>query len=319
MVAWCDRGFCWPPNSALQPPGSRLQAGAARRAGSRQRLNGGVRRFLMVGLVLSASVSALCLQQPDSSGKWTLVTVPVTVTAKLVELVPPDLGFTAAFTFVIDVGDPHATREVQTFFFQEDLDSALAHLRAAVAWRPPYLFVRSECGGNAWACDKEDVFIVAEGRARWIGAFAIDSSQPIPQSYRGGYFMDCYDKLEEAQIGLSHASSPYFDIAIRLIKNRLVVAPDITWSMNQDRYLRNEAAVAVWLAERKTVGEHDEEAFSAVVENAVLAKYCKRHDELTGLLGRVEPRLGEDDRRNLRRALALTFPLELPSAWRGGD
>lgn len=279
-----------------------------------------VRRFLMVGLVLSASVSALCLQQPDPSGKWTLVTVPVTVTAKLVELVPPDLGFPVAFTFVIDVSDPHTTREVQTFFFQKDLDSALASLRAAVAWRPPYLFVRSECGGNAWACDKEDVFIVAGGRARWIGAFAVsDSSRQVPQSYRGGYFVDCYDKLEDAHIGLCHACSPYFDIAIRLIKNRLVVAPDITWSMNQDRYLRNEAAVAAWLAQHKTKGEDDEEAFSAVVENAVLAKYCKRHDELTGLLGRVEPRLGEDDLRNLRRALALTFPLELPSAWRGRD
>ena len=31
------------PNQPLQPPGTRLQAGAARRAGSRQRLNGGVR------------------------------------------------------------------------------------------------------------------------------------------------------------------------------------------------------------------------------------------------------------------------------------
>ena len=31
------------PNRPLQPTGTRLQAGAARRAGSRQRLNGGVR------------------------------------------------------------------------------------------------------------------------------------------------------------------------------------------------------------------------------------------------------------------------------------
>jgi hypothetical protein len=31
------------PNQPLQPTGTRLQAGAARRAGSRQRLNGGVR------------------------------------------------------------------------------------------------------------------------------------------------------------------------------------------------------------------------------------------------------------------------------------
>ena len=34
------------PNLPLQPPVTRLQVGAARRAGSRQRLNGGVRRHL---------------------------------------------------------------------------------------------------------------------------------------------------------------------------------------------------------------------------------------------------------------------------------
>jgi hypothetical protein len=34
---------CLPPNRPLQPPGTRLQAGAARRAGSRQRLSGSVR------------------------------------------------------------------------------------------------------------------------------------------------------------------------------------------------------------------------------------------------------------------------------------
>ena len=36
----------WPPNLPLQLPGTRLQAGDARRAGSRQRLNGGVRHHL---------------------------------------------------------------------------------------------------------------------------------------------------------------------------------------------------------------------------------------------------------------------------------
>ena len=34
------------PNMPLQPTGTRLKAGAARRAGSRQRLNGGVRRLI---------------------------------------------------------------------------------------------------------------------------------------------------------------------------------------------------------------------------------------------------------------------------------
>ena len=38
----CGSGLL--PNQPLQPSGTRLQAGGARRAGSRQRLNGGVRR-----------------------------------------------------------------------------------------------------------------------------------------------------------------------------------------------------------------------------------------------------------------------------------
>jgi len=278
-----------------------------------------VRRGLHMGVMVLAPVFALAFQQPPSSGKWTLLTAPVTVEATLLESEPATAEFMASFVFVLAVSDSKATWNIQTNLIAvEDLPDALKLLRASVAWRAPYLFVREECGGgNAWGCFKETVFEVASGRARRIGAFIVgEKPREAPQSLRDRHFLDWYDKLEDAKLGLCHARSPGFEIALSLKGKRTLVDRDATWSSNQPEYKKRLALIGTWLAQDSVA---DEEAMAAIIFNAVLAKYCGMQAQLDDLVGRVTPRLTADQRGDLQEALRLTVPLEKPSAWREND
>jgi hypothetical protein len=223
----------------------------------------------------------------------------------------------ANFDFVMTVRDGRTTQCIRTFLIAvHDLPDAVGVLRGTVAWRAPYLFVRSECGGGtAWACNQEIVFKVTGGHADRIGAFEVGEKRLPGLSLREGYFVDTYDKLEFSA-GLSHMSAPRFELAIREEGGQLTVLPDVTWSINRVQYERFNALISSWLYGHS---EDEDEVFEAIVNTAVLARYCGRDRELSPTLERVAARLDADHRAWLCETLDRVTPFELPVTWRGWE
>ncbi len=255
-----------------------------------------------------------------ASGPWMLLKSPVVVEARLLRGEPEAPAHMADFEFLIDIRDANATEQVETFLIAvHDLPDALRVLRRTVVWRAPYLFVRSECGGGiAWACSREVIFKITNGRVSRIGALAVGERRQPALSFRGGHFIDLYDKLEGAFVytGLSHACAPGFQVVLSERGGHLVVAPSATWSRNRGSYRKMQQLIDAYLA-----GESDDEDgfFRAVVHNAALAEYCKRYRELKRLLLRTDPHLDLGQQHSLRRALNLVVPLEPPACSREPD
>jgi hypothetical protein len=308
-----------PSNRALQSTGTRLQAGAARRAGSRRRLSASVRRLGLAGVVLLMPVLAPAFPKAIGDKEWKLLETPVTVSARLRKFIPAEPDSMAACDFTLTVTDSTHSETLGTSLTAvKDLEDGLRVLKTAVAWRCPYLFVRTECGGGtAWGCNKEVVFEVSARRARRVGSFIVgDKPREAGQSLRDGRFLDWYDKLEDAQIGLCHACSPQFPIVFTLARGHLLVERDATWQANRPAYEKRLEEIASWLAGSSPA---DEETMAAIVGNLVFAKYCGRNREVADLLGKVMPHLSDEQKAGLRRALDLTVTLELPDAWRSKD
>jgi len=255
------------------------------------------------------------------------MTYPVRVEARLLEYRPATEDYMASADFGIDVRDAAETVHLRTYVIAvSDLDEALRVLRSTIAWREPYLFVRLECGGgNAWSCCREVVFRVSRGKATRIGEFAVSDELQVPaMSYRSGYFVDTYDKLEDSVGGLPHLRAPSFDLFMLDVAGHLGAAPAQTWLRNQERYQTHEAEIDALLAapmpdlaaEPGEIPPRD--LYAATVANAVLAKYCGCDGELLALLTRVSSRLDDDEWKWLQQALAMVKPLELPDHWRSG-
>jgi len=134
-------------------------------------------------------------------------------------------------------------------------------------------------------------------------------------SLREGYFVDDYDKLE-LRAGLCHACAPRFELAIREDGGQLTVLPDVTWSINRVRYERFKALINSWLYGQL---EDEDKVFEAILNNAVLARYCGRDRDLSPTLEQLAARLDDDHRAWLCDALDQVTPLELPVTWRGWE
>ncbi len=309
-----------PPKRPLQPAHSAVTPRAgARVAPAGGRLNGGVGRLLMTGLTLLLPAVTPGLAVASEAKEWRLLNTPVVVNATLRGFIPAERDSMAACDFAVTVTDSTRSETLGTYLIAvRDLRDAVRVLGAGVAWRAPYLFVRTECGGGTvWGCNKETVFEVTGHHALRIGSFIVaDEPREAGQSLRNGQVLDTYDKLEDADLALSHVRHPGFRMVLRLHDEQLVADPGATWSLNKARHLEHGSVITSWLAHDSPA---DEKVLAAIIEDGVMAKYCGRANEVTDLVTRVKPRLTQEQWADVQRALELTVPLELPSAWRGRD
>jgi len=184
-------------------------------------------------------------------------------------------------------------------------------LRKQLQWRSPYLFVHSSCdGGNAWNCDGEVVFKIANGNVLRLGDLIGIGV------FKSGHFYDVYDKLENQVTGLSHAASPSFVLVLDDVDAALKVNADLTWSNNATLWRERADKIAAAHPKREWLDADWEPYFSAVVSNAALARYCNKSEPLQQLLSAVNPVLDAEHRRLLSDALSKVVPLEAPRAWR---
>ena len=237
----------------------------------------------------------------------TILTKPVTVTATLTDSDPATREHMASYGFDLDVDGRF--RLDKYLLATTGYDDAVARLRRTIVWHEPYLFVRTEHGGNMWSDYSDSVFRrTAQGLIR-IGDFAVpDFIEGAAASYGDGYFRDTYDKLEDAEgIPLSHAARPFLWLRLRDVGGRLRVDLSATWRAN-----RRDYALAV---AKLRVGDADE-PFRLFAQAVTIAAYCGQSSRVHALLRRARAVMDGDHYAALRGVVRRVIPGELPSAWR---
>lgn len=264
--------------------------------------------FPALGFVVAMAQSA---PVPQIGQHWHVRTEPVTVEAVLLEGCEANAEQMADYSFDIIVNKGSGEFHIETMIIAvQDLPEAIQVLKETTAWIPPYLFVRSECGGgNAWACEREVVFKLVNGRIIRFGEFAVGDDRSPARSFKGGAFFDLYDKLEGAPP--CHAQAPSFRLVIRDEKGLATADLSRTWAENAPAYAEKFQFI------RSCSTECDAgDVFSAVANCAALAKYCSRKTELRQVLRLSTKVLSKERQEDLEEVLALVVPLELPARWR---
>jgi hypothetical protein len=223
---------------------------------------------------------------------------PVKVTATLR---PLDEGGTEAS---IAVHNGPVAQLVSTTLAGLTAANAGSLLRRQLDWQAPYLLVRSSCNINSVRrCGGAVVFKVLNNKILRLGDFSVGENPTLAN----GRFYDSYDKLGEK-----------IDFAIVLmdVNDVLQVNGDATWSNNlpvwniRAAHINSIKPLANW-----SDTEWDN-FFTAIMNNAVIARYCNHTDELQQLLDTANPLLDTDHRRLLTDTLSKVVPLEKPKAWR---
>jgi hypothetical protein len=221
------------------------------------------------------------------------------------------------WSFDLQIAHAGQTGSVFTAFFEETYPDAVRHLRQAVAWRQPYLFVLSECGGgNAWSCDVEHVLRIESGSLAWLGRFVAEGETSASSSYKHGFFLDLYDKLED-KAPLSHAAAPRFPIAFRDRDGHPALDLEETWRINRREVL--DVLARDWPAPKETepCDLRDETRAAAFAQALAIARYCDQESAVAEIFTKAAQILTSDEFEIVDRVGKLVVPGELPVAWRG--
>jgi hypothetical protein len=247
----------------------------------------------------------------DTSREVVLLRSPVPVTATLGE------RDGHLWHFHIEVAHAGRTEAISTTFFADTYPAAVRHLRKAVAWRKPYLFVVSECGGgNTWSCDIEHVLRIEGESFAKLGPFVVEGETTAATSYDHGYFLDLYDKLE-GKAPLSHVGSPNFPIAFRERDGHLALDLEETWRRNRREVL--DILAKDGPASREEPCTRDESRMAPLAQALAIARYCDKKDVVGQIFAKAARVLTPDDRERLDQVGQRVFPGELPSEWRDPD
>jgi hypothetical protein len=244
-----------------------------------------------------------------------LIDSPIPVTAKL-ENNDPDRR-----QVLFQVGEGPLVSEVHSFVPMRNWPAASQELRGHVIWRPPFLFVLSDNGGNCWDCSGAAIFKVTGHAFRRIGDLNNDIRPAAGPPRIGDHFVTRYSRLEQ-EIGFCHGCAPSFLVSLDEHDGLLRVNEAATWSLNRKNWEKNDQMIRRVLTKIIPDPKSEDQLFwkretalSALISNAALAKYCGRSHALQDLLAVAEPSLDNHARKRLDDALAIVVPSELPSAW----
>ena len=217
---------------------------------------------------------------------------------------------------VFHVGGNGRTKSVHSLIGGAWSDTAKQRLRDKIVWQSPYLFILSNSSGNCWNCSGAAIFRIQGGTVRRLGDLnTYDARNRVP--WRDGYFVTTYTKLE-MKTGFCAACAPRFLVQLKDGGDRLIVNAIGTWTLNHPRWQENEQKILQSISKGVPRRETEEwmnwnnNVFSAIIENAALAKYCHHGQALRSLLKVVEPILEKQDKERLLGALATVTPGESP-------
>jgi len=195
---------------------------------------------------------------------------------------------------------------LKTFFWAQSRRKAMELVRERVAWRKPYVFVQTECGGGtAWSCSTETVWRMTGRTCQPLGAFIVtDESGHAGLALRGGEFHDLYDKLENAELPISHSRMPRFETVFVERDGTLVADLERTWRVNDEEFQKAFAAVQqIGTAAPSDEVERHEGPMADFAEALAIAKYCGKTSIVEELLARAREALTGDEADALERVV----------------
>jgi hypothetical protein len=221
---------------------------------------------------------------------------------------------TLMYVFAITIRRGAEAFECETVITIRNEEDAVSVLRRAVSWKGGYLFVRGDCGGaNAWLFYQEEIFAIRNGRPKHTGEILAAEERGSPaQYYDGEWFIDLYDKFESNWL-TDHASAPCITLYSREVAGRLEVDLAEMWLRNRQEYEEN---VAMLNQLHGTHYPHPDArslyVISALLRNAVIAKYCRRNSELQAAIASAKAYLDEGANGGFLEIVSEVIPGEMP-------
>lgn len=189
--------------------------------------------------------------------------------------------------------------------------------RGRIRWLSPYLLVLSHTGGRAEAYDKTWIFKIVEGKLTRMGTVGGDAEMAST-----GRFQSLYNKASvwQGEEFDCEACRPQVRLVIEDKDGALAANPEATWEINQKEWQDNEKFVAsqIQAGLPKDPDAQDlwrMQTLGALIENAVVAKYCRHDTEVQRLTALAKANLDQASLDELNNSLRNLVPLELPDRW----
>lgn len=188
-----------------------------------------------------------------------------------------------------------------------DRNEAILRLKKTIGWKGDYLFVSSECGGNAVRCNHNHVFAIRKERLLYIGEACgglDDWREEVGPCYEGGYFTDLYF-VHNVLTGYA----PGFRVFMRENDGHFQVDLTRTWQGNRAMFDKNAAKIQRLMAK---AADNEYFILNELLTNAALAKYCRRKVELQKMIRVAQATLGKETLQTFMDILSEVVPGELP-------
>ena len=274
-------------------------------------MNAKVLRLLSI-MLLGAAAPAIAAPAADV----TILSQPVAVTARP-DSQPGDPREFFPFTLTVSRGAGTFTYKTIIVAVPSQ-EEAIEVLKRTIGWKDGYLFVRQECGGgNMWRCDVDQIFALRSDRLVRIGEEAGGSRSQGPGAFfRGGYFVDMYDRLETNDL-TTHAGAPSFAIYMKERNGALVVDLARTWKEGRAAYKKNRKEITVVGRDPALDPRARAETLaSLLLHNAALARYCQRSAEFDETMRDARSLLPSARWETFAALVQRITPGELPAPYR---
>jgi hypothetical protein len=264
---------------------------------------------------------------------------PVQVDAVIVDTVTDGVfnWSQQAYDSTYRINDGHTVQIVKTVLFSAlagnrstdfsfiDRAAVLSLAQSEVKWQSPYLLVSSIWD---WKKAEQNNIVLFKLEAGRVERFANLSGgeEQFPQE---GRFFSRFPStwMRFTCMAVSYGCAADWQVALDDRNDTLTVNGLETWQKNQrlwqayDQFIHAELAQIAMHRDDNIrdwgdpYDSHHGNVFGTILQNAVLAKYCRRDTELNALLQFARPYLDDKHRQNLDDILAQVTPLESFPDW----
>lgn len=183
-------------------------------------------------------------------------------------------------------------------------------------WRDRYLFIAGESLDSPWRDPLDHVFVLEGRQLVPVGAIAHPPAagrERLAPGYRDGVFLDRFDAFQ-GELGGFGCKGVGWPLVLREEEGQFTVDLERTWATNQVWLQRNEAIARTCLGGGPDDAALQDMLLATAGENALLAKYCGRNEDLERYRQQAQAVLDKPHRAQLRLMLRRITPGELPSS-----
>ena len=186
-----------------------------------------------------------------------------------------------------------------------------------VTWSAPYLLVEADSNFRQDVLNKTWIFKLRKKKLTRLGAVGGDLAK-----ISSGRFRSLYNKAAVWQADSFECTACKTQLALVIEdqNGKLAANADETWKANQKQWQTNEKMIATKIAagaprNEDKLYEWRQTAVRALIENIVIAAYCRQDEEVKRLTALADANLDRTSHDDVVKALKQVVPLEAPDRW----